>query len=122
LISGKNWTEIVGDLLLFQETKENIDVQDIQFSFQKRKEKKLNMCWKKEKSVSGISTFEKSSFINPEKLIRENFHNSLQNLDNSFHDYEKRWDEIQSLIIDFKPVYEEKKNRILVRIFKNYHY
>jgi hypothetical protein len=44
LISGKNWTEIVGDLLLFQDTKENIDVQDIQFSFQKRKEKKLNMC------------------------------------------------------------------------------
>lgn len=112
LISGKNWTEIVGDLLLFQDTKENIDVQDIQFSFSEEEGKEIEYVLEKGKEVyQEYQPFEKSSFINPEKLIRENFHNSLQNLDNSFHDYEKRWDEIQSLIIDFKPVYEEKKKQ-----------
>ncbi|MPS73833.1 MAG: DUF4011 domain-containing protein [Chryseobacterium sp.] len=112
LISGKNWTEIVGDLLKFQEIKENIDVQDIQFSFSEEEGKEIEYVLEKGKEIyQEYQPFEKSSFINPEKLIRENFHNSLQDLDDSFHDYEKRWDEIQSLIVDFKPVYEEKKKQ-----------
>ncbi len=112
LISGKNWTEIVGDLLRFQETKENMNVQDIQFSFSEEEFKEIEYVLEKGKEVyQEYQPFEKSSFINPEKLISENFHNSLQHLDASFQNYEKMWDEIQSLIIDFKPVYEEKKKQ-----------
>ncbi len=110
LIPGKNLTEIVADLLKFNETKENINIQDIQFSFSEEEFKDIEYILEKGKDLyEEYKPFEKSSFINPEKLISENFHNSLQNLDTSFQNYEKLWDEIQSLIIDFKPVYEEKR-------------
>lgn len=111
----------MGDLLTFQDTKEAINVQDIQFSFSEEEGKEIEYVLEKGKEVyQEYQPFEKSSFINPEKLILENFHNSLQNLDGSFQNYEKMWDEIQSLIIDFKPVYEEKKRRTLARTYKNY--
>ncbi|MFC3158683.1 AAA domain-containing protein [Chryseobacterium arachidis] len=110
LIPGKNLTEIVGDLLKFNETKENINLQDLQFSFSEEEFKDIEYVLEKGKEVyEEYKPFEKSSFLTPEKLISENFHNSLQNLDTSFQNYEKMWDEIQSLIIDFKPVYEEKR-------------
>jgi len=109
---GKNWTEIVGDLLTFQDTKENINVQDLQFSFSEEEYKEIEYVLEKGRELyQKYQPFEESSFINPEKFIRENFYNSLQNLDNSFQNYEEMWDEIQSLIIDFKPVYEEKKKQ-----------
>lgn len=112
LLPGKNWTEIVGDYLTFQDSKENINLQDLQFSFLEDEFKEIEYVLQKGKEVyEEYRPFEKSSFINPEKLISENFHNSLQNLDTSFHNYEKLWDEIQSLIIDFKPVYEEKRKQ-----------
>jgi len=110
LMPGKNWTEIVGDLLTFQDTKENMNVQDIQFSFSEEEGREIEYILEKGKEVyQEYQPFEDSSFINPEKLISENFHNSLQHLDTSFQNYEKSWDEIQSLIVNFKPVYEEKK-------------
>lgn len=110
LLPGKNWTEIVGDFLTFQDSKENINLQDLQFSFSEDEFKEIEYVLQKGKEVyEKYKPFEKSSFINPEKLISENFHTSLQNLDTSFQNYEKLWDEIQSLIIDFKPVYEEKR-------------
>jgi len=52
--------------------------------------------------------FESSIFINPEKLIQNNFHSSQQNLDLAFQNYENSWKEIQNLIDEFKPVYEAK--------------
>lgn len=109
LFQGKNWTEIVGNLLEFRDSKENISLQDIRFSFSEDEAKEIENVLENGKNLyQEFQHFEKSSFINPEKLISENFHNSLQNLDTSFQNYEKMWDEIQGLIVDFKPVYEEK--------------
>jgi len=112
LISGKNWTEIVGNLLAFQNSGENINLQDIQFSFSENEAKEIENVLENGKNLyQEYQPFENSSFINPDKLINENFHNSLQNLDTSFQNYEKMWDEIQTLITDFKPIYEEKKKQ-----------
>ncbi|KQT26196.1 AAA family ATPase [Chryseobacterium sp. Leaf405] len=112
LISGKNWTEIVGNLLAFQDSGENINLQDIQFSFSENEAKEIENVLENGKNLyQEFQPFEKSSFINPDKLISENFHNSLQNLDISFQNYEKMWDEIQLLIINFKPIYEEKRKQ-----------
>ncbi|KMQ69327.1 ATPase AAA [Chryseobacterium sp. FH2] len=109
LIPGKSWTEIVGKLLVFNNLKDNINIQDIQFSFSENEYKEIGKVLEKGKDLyQEYQPFQNTSFINPKTLIRENFHNSLQDLDFSFQNYEKMWDGIQTLIIDFKPVYEEK--------------
>ncbi|MCJ8153291.1 AAA domain-containing protein [Chryseobacterium sp. SSA4.19] len=112
ILPGKNWTELVGYLLAFQKSHEDVDIRDIRFSFSADEGKDIAYIVEKGKEVyQEYRPFEQRSFINPEKLIRENFHNSLHHLDFSFQKYEKLWDEIQMLIGQFKPVYEEKRKR-----------
>lgn len=119
LLPGRNWTEIVGSLLSFQDSQENINIRDLQFSFSGDECKDIEYVLEKGKEVyEEYRPFEKTSWITPEKLIRENFHNSLHDLDFSFQKYEKLWDEIQIMIIQFKPEYEEKRKQDFNRNFQ----
>lgn len=119
LLPGRNWTEIVGSLLSFQNSQENINIRDLQFSFSGDECKDIEYVLEKGKELyEEYRPFEKTSWINPEKLIRENFHNSLHDLDFSFQKYEKLWDEIQMMISQFKPEYEEKRKQDFNRNFQ----
>ncbi len=112
LLPQKNRTEIVGNLLSYQDSKELVNLQDIQFSFSEEEFNDIGIVLSIGADLyQHFKPFESSSFINPEKLIRENYHSSLQNLDASFQKYENDWKEIQNLIFDFKPLYEEKKKK-----------
>jgi hypothetical protein len=119
LLPGRNWTEIVGSLLSFQDSQENVNIRDLQFSFSEDECKDIEYVLEKGKELyEEYRPFEKTSWITPEKLIRENFHNSLHDLDFSFQKYEKLWDEIQMMISQFKPEYEEKRKQDFNRNFQ----
>ncbi|WP_185146973.1 AAA domain-containing protein [Chryseobacterium echinoideorum] len=112
LLPKKNRTEIVGNLLSYQDSKESIDLSDLQFLFSEEEFRAIdhilrngNDCYQDYKAFSS------ASFLNPEKLIRSDFHRSLQDLDASFQNYEKDWQEIQKLISEFKPIFESKKKK-----------
>lgn len=112
LLPEKNWSEIVGNLLEFKDSKETLDLQDSIFSFSKEEFTEIETLLNVGESLyKEYEPFIAASFLNREKLIQENFHSSLQNLDQSFQDYQKSWDEVQKLIRDFQPVYIEKKKQ-----------
>ena len=112
LLPGKNWTEIVGNLLTYQDSKETINLQDLKFYFSEDEFKVIkNVLKNGEELYQNFKGFEASSFINPEKLIKDNFHSSQQNLDSAFENYQNLWQEIESLITNFKPIYEEKRKQ-----------
>ena len=112
LLPNQNWTDIVGNLLRYQDSKEPIDLQNLKFYFSEDEFKIINNVLENgEELYKAFQPFESSTFLNPEKLIQDNFHSSQQNLDSSFQNYENSWKEIQSLINDFKPVYEEKRKQ-----------
>ena len=112
LLPEKNWSEIVGNLLEFKDVNETLDLQDSIFSFSKEEFTKIETLLNEGESLyKEYEPFLNSSFLNTEKLIQENFHGSLQNLDQSFQGYQKFWEEIQTLIRDFQPIYIEKKKQ-----------
>lgn len=112
LLPNQNWTDIVGNLMSYQDSKESIDLQNLKFYFSEDEFKVIeNVLKNGEELYQDYKPFEASTFINLEKLIKDNFHSSQQNLDSAFQNYENSWKEIQSLINDFKPVYEEKRKQ-----------
>ncbi|KIA88975.1 AAA domain-containing protein [Kaistella jeonii] len=112
LLPEKNWSEIVGNLLEFKESKETLDLQDSIFSFSKEEFTEIETLRNAGESIyREYEPFIESSFLNTEKLVQENFLSSLQNLDQTFHGYQKSWEEIQNLIRDFEPIYIEKKKQ-----------
>lgn len=112
LLPEKNWSEIVGNLLEFKESNETLDLQDSIFSFSKEEFTEIEILLNEGDSLfKEYEPFIASSFLTREKLIQENFLSSLQNLDKSFQGYQKFWEEIQTLIRDFQPIYIEKKKQ-----------
>lgn len=112
LLPEKNWSEIVGNILEFKDSKETLDLQDSIFSFSKEEFFEIETLLNEGESLyKEYEPFINSSFLNTEKLITENFLSSLQNLDQSFQGYQKFWVEIQTLIRDFQPIYIEKKKQ-----------
>lgn len=112
LLPEKNWSEIVGNLLEFEESSETLDLQDSIFSFSKEEFTEIETLLNDGESLfKEYEPFNAASFLNTEKLIQENFHSSLQNLDQSFQGYQKSWEEIQTLVRDFQPIYIEKKKQ-----------
>lgn len=112
LLPEKNWSEIVGNLLEFRDSKETLDLQDSIFSFSKEEFTEIETLLNAGESLyKEYGPFIAASFLNTEKLIQENFLSSLQNLDQSFQGYQKSWNEVQLLIRDFQPVYVEKKKQ-----------
>lgn len=112
LLPEKNWSEIVGNLLEFKDSRETLDLQDSIFSFSNEEFTEIETLFNEGESLyKEYEPFINSSFLNTEKLIQENFHGSLQNLDQSFQGYQKFWEEIQTLIRDFQPIYIEKKKQ-----------
>jgi len=112
LLPGKNWTEIVGNLLNFQDSKDNINLQDLKFYFSEDEFKVIESVLENGEALyQDFKAFESSTFIDPEKLIKDNFHSSQQNLDSAFQNYENSWKEIEVLIANFKPIYEEKRKQ-----------
>lgn len=110
LLPNKNRTEIVGNLLSYADSNEVIDLKDLQFSFTEEEFKASETVLE-----NGLVLYEKfrpfegASFLNTEKLTQENFHSSLQNLDTDFSNYQNQWSEIQRLIAEYKPTYEQKR-------------
>ncbi|KEY19110.1 AAA domain-containing protein [Kaistella antarctica] len=112
LLPEKNWSEIVGNLLEFKDSHETLDLQDSIFSFSKEEFTEIEILLNVGESLyKEYEPFIAASFLNTEKLIQENFHSSLQNLDQSFQGYKKSWEEVQLLIRDFQPIYIEKKKQ-----------
>lgn len=112
LLPEKNWSEIVGNLLEFKDSTETLDLQDSIFSFSKEEFTEIETLLNAGEAIyRDYEPFIESSFLNTEKLIQENFHSSLQNLDQSFEGYQKSWEEVQQLIREFQPVYIEKKKQ-----------
>lgn len=112
LLPEKNWSEIVGNLLEFKDSQETLDLQDSIFSFSNEEFTEIETLLNAGESIyREYEPFIESSFLNTEKLVKENFLSSLQNLDQSFQGYQKSWEEIQNLIRDFQPIYIEKKKQ-----------
>ena len=110
LLPEKNWSEIVGNLLEFEDSTETLDLQDSIFSFSKEEFTEIEILLNEGESLfKEYEPFIAAFFLNTEKLIQENFHSSLQNLDQSFQGYQKFWKEIQILIRHFQTIYIEKK-------------
>ena len=110
LLPKKNRTEIVGNLLSYADSEDVIDLKDQQFFFSAEEFKDIETVLE-----NGLVLYEKfrpfegTSFLKPEKLTQENFHSSLRNLDTAFSNYQNQWSEIQRLIAEFKPTYEQKR-------------
>lgn len=112
LLPEKNWTEIVGHFLSFKDGKETVDLRGFQFSFSEEEFHGIEKVLQNgEELYQNFKNFEGESFLNPQKLIEENFHANVQKLDEAFFTYENDWKEIQLLIADFKPVFEEKNKK-----------
>ena len=110
LLPNKNRTEIVGNLLSYADSEEVIDLKDQHFSFSAEEFKAIEMVLENGSTLyEKFRPFEEASFLNPEKLTQENYHSSLQNLDSAFLNYENQWSEIQRLVAEFKPTYEQKR-------------
>lgn len=110
LLPNKNRTEIVGNLLSYADSEEVIDLKDQHFSFSAEEFKAIEMVLENGTALyEKFRPFEEASFLNPEKLTQENYHSSLQNLDTAFLNYVNQWSEIQRLIAEFKPTYEQKR-------------
>ena len=110
LLPNKNRTEIVGKLLSYTDSEELIDLKDVPISFSAEEFKAIEMVLENGTALyEKFRPFERFSFLNPEKLTQENYHSSLQNLDTTFLNYENQWSEIQRLIAEFKPTYEQKR-------------
>lgn len=110
LLPNKNRTEIVGNLLSYADSEELIDLKYQHFSFSAEEFKAIEMVLENGTALyEKFRPFERFSFLNPEKLTQENYHSSLQNLDTTFLNYENQWSEIQRLIAEFKPTYEQKR-------------
>ena len=110
LLPNKNRTEIVGKLLSYTDSEELIDLKDVPISFSAEEFKAIEMVLENGTALyEKFRPFERFSFLNPEKLTQENYHSSLQNLDSAFLNYENQWSEIQRLVAEFKPTYEQKR-------------
>ncbi|QDP84455.1 DUF4011 domain-containing protein [Chryseobacterium sp. SNU WT5] len=112
LLPEKNWTEIVGNLLEFKNSKETVDLQNAAFSFSTEEFNEIETVLNVGAPLyQEYQPFLELSFLNTEKLIQENFLSSLQNLATSFQSYQTSWNEIQTLIRDFQPIYIAKKKQ-----------
>ena len=112
LLPDKNWSEIVGTLLEFKDTKETVDLQNASFNFSTEEFNEIeNLLHVGAPLYGEYQPFIAASFLDPEKLIRENFHTSLQNLNQAFQNYQTTRSEIQTLIHDYEPIYTEKKKQ-----------
>lgn len=109
ILPDKNRTEIVGSLLSAEHLSEKIELKDFQFSFSPEEFADLEEILESGQPLyEKFRPFEADGFIHPTKLIQENFHSSLQNLDVAFQHYNDSWTEIQRLIAEFKNIYEQK--------------
>lgn len=109
LLPNKNRTEIVGMLLSSENLKKYIDLKELQLSFLPEEFRDLEMILEIGQPLyEKFRPFDTADFINPTKLISENFHSSLQHLDLAFQNYNNFWNDIQRLIAEFKPTYEQK--------------
>lgn len=122
ILSGKNRTEIVANLISYENLKESIDLNDIQFLFSEEEFSAIeNVLKNGEELYRDFRPFQGNFFLNPEKLIQEDFYSSLQNLDSSFQNYEKHLQEIQKLIAEFKPVFKLKKKKFFTENISKLH-
>ena len=110
LISGKDWSQVVAEILDYEAKKEPVDLDLVPFNFSNEEYKDLEIIVEKGQELyRNYQPFVNSSFLNSEKLVLDNFHTTVQNLDDAFKKYESAWHEIQNLIQEFRPIYQQKQ-------------
>jgi len=110
LVGNKNWTEIIGQMLSFEENKEPIDLNSISFEFNTKEFNSLI-----EIIEAGQPLFEKfekyrsNYFYNPKKITTENAFTIQQKINDSFREYKNYWQEINELASQFESFYYTRR-------------
>lgn len=116
ILPSKNWSNIVGTILKFQTLKEEVDLSKINFTFSEKEFTEIEELINTGSPLYRQYQFFKSLyFLDTDKLISENFHQSLDNLDRSFQKYESDWNEIKSSVEKFKPLFVQKSKQIFLQ-------
>ena len=112
LLPDKNWTEIVGNLLEFKDDNELINLKDINFNFSANEFREVEAILNLTAPLyAEYKKYQTLYFLNQDQLISQNFHSSLQNLDQAFQHYKNELNEIEQLIQEYHPIFIERKKQ-----------
>ncbi|WP_317171484.1 AAA domain-containing protein [Flavobacterium sp. I3-2] len=110
LINDKNWTEIIGSLLVYEKLKQEIDLDGFSFEFSDAEFNQLNVLIEKGESLfRNYKKIEEKTFLNWNALIDENYFSAQTKIDNSLENYQKLWNEILTKIKKYQLFFNEKR-------------
>lgn len=116
LLSNQNWTEIVGQILHYSESNQKLDLSSFPFQFDEKEfEELMYLLENGEDLYRKFKPFEDKPFFHPKTIIKQNPIETRQNAKESFQSYEREWDEIKRMEIEFEEFYFAKRKEEFVQ-------
>lgn len=106
LLNNKSWTNIVGTFLLELRNKKNdnsLNLNSVQFNYSSKELNDIiDLIEKGESLYNYFKLFEKSTFLNPQKLTGENPYLIEQNINADFEYYKSQLNRLIALVNEYK--------------------